>query len=86
MRRPQGKIQAQDQALTIIAGDFNVVCHPHDRFNKATGVWTGNQDEHANTEFQRLIAEPFGLHEGHMSAWARSRSRRERLGMLVSAT
>ena len=56
-------IQPKAKALTVLTGDFNYVCDPKDRVNKADGSWSGAYDKNDEEFFQDNIATPFELFE-----------------------
>ncbi len=83
MARLAAAMQPPDRALTILVGDFNFASKPHDRFNKHTGEWTGAQDAEDQEVFQRIVLDPFELHEWEQEHFtcdtAQARSRLDRV-------
>ena len=62
-----------------MAGDFNHVARPRDRFHADSAGWTDHADTAEEAEFMRLVADPIGLYEveqpapTHANAHGRSR-------------
>ena len=63
MRSLSRALSAQAEALTVLIGDFNYVCKRNGRINKENAQWTGDLDSVNESEFERLLGVPFGLHE-----------------------
>ena len=67
------------QVCTVIAGDFNHVARPRDRFDSARAVWSSHVDTAEEDDFLKLVADPIGLYEidqhapTHANAHGRSR-------------
>ena len=72
-------LRPSNQALTMVAGDFNYVACARDRFSGESAQWTSHRDEAEESDFMHLVADPMGLHElrqdepTHSSSRGRSR-------------
>ena len=77
------RLRCRDEVLTVIAGDFNYVSHPDDRFCVSSGRPTGFKDSREANQWQRTVEGKFGLHELHQPdmtyAGGESRSRIDRI-------
>ena len=73
------KILPQEDALSVITGDFNYVPSERDRYSKNDGQWTGLLDREEEEAFARCLGLKFGFceleqeHCTHENALARSR-------------
>jgi len=72
-------LRPNTQALTVIAGDFNYVTDPEDRYSKESMAWTGGKDEREQRDWATKVEDSHNFHEiyqpmaTHDSALARSR-------------
>jgi len=56
-------LRPRTHALSILAGDFNYVTDPEDRFTKKTMSWSGGKDECEQLDWASRVEEVHGIHE-----------------------
>ena len=83
LRKIAASIRPQNEALTLMTGDFNYVSCKMDRWSKGEGCWTGARDEGQQANFEELLMGPCGFHEMHQFQFthdnASARSRLDRV-------
>ena len=65
-------IKRRDQALTVIAGDFNYTTDERGRANMEEGQWTGEEGGTEERSFVDLIGRPNGVHEAEQEEYTHS--------------